>query len=220
MGLNLIKYPGQLLFGKKPDYMKAGMPYLNQIPDVGKQYYNPFIEQGAQAGEALGGQYGQMAQNPMDYLSSILGGYSESPQFKFQRDQALRGAQNSAAAGGFSGNQYDQQKQGQMANDLAGQDIYKYLESILGIQGQGMAGQERQVGRGFEASGQLSDLLAGNLGSQAGLAVENSKARHQFGLQKRMALLNGAAQAFGGGAGGGFMGTPGGGPSPNTINWR
>jgi hypothetical protein len=37
----------------------AAQPYLQQIPGVGHQNYDPYIQQGQQAGQTLQGEYGK-----------------------------------------------------------------------------------------------------------------------------------------------------------------
>lgn len=46
--------------------------YLSQIPGVGQQYFNPFIQQGRQAQDMASQRYNEMSANPMDYINQIV----------------------------------------------------------------------------------------------------------------------------------------------------
>ena len=41
--------------------------HLNQIPGMEKQYYDPFINYGKEAGNTLAPQFNQMSTNPADF---------------------------------------------------------------------------------------------------------------------------------------------------------
>jgi hypothetical protein len=87
--------------------------------------------------------------------------------------------------------------------------MQQFLSNALGIYGGGISGEQDIYGKGFNASGSLADMLAGNLGSQAGLAFQGA----QQSNQNRNSLMNALSKllATGGGAalGFGFGGLPG-----------
>ena len=94
-----------------------------------------------------------------------------------------------------------------MADKLLSEDMQQYLQNALGVYGQGLAGEQGFYNTGFQASQNLADMLAGNLGSQAGLAYQGQQQKNM----NQQALVNALMKLLGtaGGAGLGFgMGGP------------
>lgn len=174
--------------GKNP--ADAGMGYLGQIPDTTKPYYQPYIDQGQQAGGKLNSQYDQMTQNPGDFLSKISSGYKQSPGYQFKLQQALGAGQNASAAGGMLGTPQNQQQQMEIGEGIASKDYEDYINHILGIFGQGQKGQEQFQQQGFGASTGYGDLLGSNLAQQAGLATQGQAAQNQQRGQNWSNLFN------------------------------
>lgn len=152
---------------------------LQQIQQMGRETYNPYIERGFSAQDKLSGQYGKMAETPMDYLNQIISGYKPSEGYKFREKNALNAARNSAAAGGISGTYNDQLGQAEMVSGLMGEDMQQWLQNVLGIQGAGLSGFENQANRGFNASQSLANILGSVGGAQAGLAHSRQQAENQ-----------------------------------------
>lgn len=170
--------------------------YLNQIPGVGKKYYNPFIERGGRAGDMLEGEYGKMM-NPSSFMDEIMKHYSMSQGATYERDKLGKGIGATAAAGGFAGTPEHQREYGEMTDKIMSGDMQQYLSNALGIYGKGMAGEEGFFNKGYDASSSLADLLAGNLGSQAGLAFKAGSDRNA----DRSALMNAIMKALSQGGG-------------------
>ncbi len=207
---------GLIAGGKDP--VKAANPYLQQIPQHGQQAFQPFINQGQNADQILGGEYANLLQNrpdysqqgndPVGYLNQLLGQYQPSAGFGYRKNQLTKGAAADAAAGGFRGTQGDIQNQAELVNALMGGDMQQFLANVLGIQEYGQAGQERQHGaglqgfqgiadRGFNAGGSLADFLGNNLGQQAGLQFQGQNQRNA----NRQGLANAGIGAAAGGVG-------------------
>ena len=208
--------------GKKRDPMAEAKPFLDQARQTSAATYNPFIEQGGRARDMLEPQYGNMTQNPGDFISKILEQYSQSPGAKFQEDRGLQAMRNSAAAGGFSGTGYDQEQQGEFAQNLSSQDMQQWLQNVLGAQGAGMAGLEGMTDRGFNAGSNLQDIVNGILGNQAQGAFnrgEQKNADRDARIQTLGRILGATA---GGAAGAGMFGSTAqgifGGPAMNGTN--
>lgn len=184
----------------------AGMGYLNRIPaEVGK-YYQPFISSGQQAEQITNPIYGQMSQNPQDFLNSIMRGYNPSEGYRFKERELGDALRNTAAAGGFVGTPYHQQQQGELTSGLLSQDMQQFLNNILGIQGTGLQGQENRIGRGYNAATGYGNILGSNLAQQGGLAMQgaasqqaNQMARDNARTQFFGNLLGTGARMFGGG---------------------
>lgn len=182
--------------------------FLNQIPGIGKQYYEPYIQRGNEAQGRANNQYNRMAENPTDFINQIISSYKPSEGYKFREKNALNAARNSAAAGGFSGTHNDQMGQAELVNGLMGNDMQQWLQNILGAQGTGLQGLENESNRGFQSSGNLADYLGSALGQRAGLAHN----RQQQGQQNSREMMAGLGQLLG--AAGGLAGGFGGGSNP------
>lgn len=157
----------------------AAMPYLNQIPGVGHQYYDPWINQGLGAAGQSQGVYNQMTNNPNDYYNKIAAGYKQSPGYQFKLQQGLGAAGNAAAFGGMAGSPQHQQQAAGIAEGYANQDFNDYLNQVLGINKTGLQGQENAQTRGFGASGSLADLLGSNYAQQGALAFQGQAGENQ-----------------------------------------
>lgn len=192
------------LFGGGHDPAKEANKYLNQIPGTGHEYYDPFINQGREAGNTLKDQYGRML-NPTKFMDDIMKDYQMSQGATYKRDQLGRGIGNTAAAGGIAGTPEHQRQYGQMANDIMSQDMDTYLKNALGISERGLQGEEGFYNKGFEASGSLADMLSSLLGSQAGLAFQSTSQKNA----NNSALMSALMKALATGAGA-YLGGPGG----------
>lgn len=198
--------------GKNP--AKAAMPYLNQIPQVGKDAYNPFIQQGQQAAGQLSPIYSQMAGDPSGYLNQLLGAYEPSKGYQYRENKLNQQAHNTAAAGGYAGTGGDIQGRSELINALMGEDMQQFLENIFRTQGAGMQGLENSAGRGFQASGSLADFLGSNLGQQASMAYGGQASKNA----NQNALFNALLSAAGTGTGAYFGAKAAGAPLPATSS--
>lgn len=189
------------LFSRE-DPSKEANKYLDQIPGMGKQYYNPFIERGARSGDLLEGEYGKLLK-PTSFIDDIMKNYNMSAGATYQRDKLGKGIGATAAAGGFAGTPEHQQEYGEMANKIMSGDMQQYLENALGLYNRGLGGEEGFFGKGYDASKELADLIGGTLSSQAGGAFQGASQTNA----SRDAFMNALVKAFtssaGAGAGGG-----------------
>ncbi len=142
---------------------------LNQISGVGKQYYEPYIGQGQEAGNRANQEYSNMLDDPSGLINAIMQSYQPSTGYQFKEDRLKRSAANTSAAGGFAGTQYDADNQTALVNSLLSEDMQQYLQNVMGVHGQGLAGKELVAGRGYDASSSLADFLGSNMGQQAGV---------------------------------------------------
>lgn len=170
---------GTYAFDPGPNPASMAMPYLDQIPGTVKPYLDPYVQEGRTAGEALNPIYGRMSQDPTAFLNELMGKYTPSTGYKFKENEMLRAAQNSAAQGGYAGTRNAQMEQSDLVRGLLGQDMQEFLTNLLGIQGRGIAGQEQRVGRGFDASTDLANILGSNLGQKATLGFQGQAQQNQ-----------------------------------------
>lgn len=179
----------------------AANKYLEQIPQQGKQYYNPFIERGARSGNILEGEYGKLLQ-PTSFIDEIMKHYSTSPGAQYQGDKLTRGIGATAAAGGFAGTPEHQREYGETAHKIMSDDMQQYLQNALGVYGKGLSGNEHFFDTGYNASSSLADLIGGTLSSQGTLGFKAASDRNA----DRQALMNALIKALASGGGGGGMG--------------
>lgn len=139
---------------------------MGQIQQYGQQAYNPFIQQGQQAGQQLSPMYQQQATNPVGQYNDIMGQYQPSAGYQYKQDKLNQALHNTAASGGYAGTGGDQQQRGELTNALMGEDMQQFLQNILGIQGAGQKGLEGQAERGYGAAGNLADYMGAAQGQQ------------------------------------------------------
>lgn len=178
---------GGFNFMDLPNPANSAMPYLNQIPGAVGEYYKPFINEGALASGVSNPVYNRMTENPTDFIDAIMRSYSPSEGYKFKEKYLTQAARNAAAQGGFAGTPTSQLEQADLVRGLLGEDMQQYLANILGVQQQGLQGQENRIGRGFQAGLGYGDILGSNLGQQAGLAFQGQSQLNQNAIdQQRM----------------------------------
>jgi hypothetical protein len=179
-------------FGRNNPSRAAGKE-LGKIEGYGRDAYNPFIQQGQNATNQLSPQYQQMAGNPTDFYNNIMNQYKPSAGYQYQENKLNSLAKNTAAAGGYGGTPGAVSEHSELINQLLGGDMQQFLQNILGIQGQGQQGLENQVGRGFQASGNLADYLGTNSMMQAGNQFSGQRQQNEnrnTGLSSLASLIN------------------------------
>ncbi len=196
-----MSWLSQNLTGKNRNPAGVANSYLSQIPDAMKPYFQPYINQGQQAGQQLTGQYNQMTQNPGELMAGLGAGYKQSPGYQYKLQQALNAGQNASAAGGQLGTPQDQQQQMGTANDIASQDYNDYMQHILGLYGLGQQGQQGLQQQGFQASTGLGENLGNVLGTQGQYAYGGQAGQNANRSQNWSNLFN-----LGGAALGGYLG--------------
>jgi hypothetical protein len=189
------------------DPTRAAESQLAAVPGAVRPYYDPFIQHGGRAANraeifndryqnlyapspgsnpnTLPNQYEQMANNPTDFMNSLMERYNPSVGYRFKQQQMLDAMRNSASAGGFAGTPFNQQQQAETVQGLLGADMQQYLQNALGITNAGILGKEGRISgqeralqsalsneeanmnRGYNASTELSNSLANLAGTRA-----------------------------------------------------
>jgi len=144
---------GGLFAGGGRNPSDSANDYFNKIPDILKQYFDPWIQQGLHPGQTL---------------NDIGAGYKESPGFKFAMQQALQGGQHMANSGGMGGSPQSQQQGMQLASDISSQDYNNWMRNALGIR---QGGQQAGMG--------LGENLANILGAQGQYAYAGQNAQNE-----------------------------------------
>ena len=217
------------LGGKDPS--KAAQPYLQQITPMAEQRLNPYIQQGQQAAQSAQGQFRNLSENPASWINELLGHYTPSAGFDFKKDQALKAMRNSAAAGGYSGTEADQIRQGELASALSSQDMYDWLDRVMRSHETGLSGQTHFADTGYNANANLTDIAGNSLQQQGGLAYQGAaqKTKNIMDMIKLLvesgtAMATGGLSSLGKAAGGGQPAQGSMSPMQGTANmfgqWR
>ena len=178
------------------------MPYLQQIPDTISPYYQPYIDWGMGAGNLLYDYYGNLITDPEGYYNDIMLGYTESPGYQYQSEELQKQMSGDAAAGGFTGTAYDQQRQAEQIQGMLARDQQQYYNNIAGAQQRGAQGEQGMFDTGYQASTGLADALASNLAQQAGLQFGGTAYQNQLDANRRAARLGLIGNLAGAAAGG------------------
>jgi hypothetical protein len=194
--------------GKNP--ADAGMPYLNQIPGMEHQAYDPYINRGNEASNTANPIFSQMGQDPAAFLEKLIGSYQPSKSYQLRLGESQKAAGNTAAAGGMRGSLNDITNESRIADSLLGDDMQQWLQNVMGLETQGLGGLTHTADTGFNAAKGLTGDLSNVLGTQAGLAFQGQANQNQ----SRSDLLSGIMKALGGIAG---FGLPGGGTIGGNI---
>ena len=164
----------------------AAMPYLEQIPGTISPYYQPYIDTGLNAMNQYYGNASQWAtpQGASQNYNDIAAGYSTSPYAQYQTDQMEQAAAQSAAASGQAGTPAQQAAVENQANQISSRDEQAYINSILGTEMQGQQGLGKLTGMGYNASDTLAQMLAKNLGAEAGLQYAGQTGQNLHNAQQ------------------------------------
>jgi hypothetical protein len=182
----------------------ASNKYLDQIPGQVQPHYDPYINAGRDSLETLKNHYGQMTENPGEYLNNLGKGYTQSPGYAATLRQAMAGANNAAALGrgGSIGSYGHQQLSATAAGDVANKDYEQYLNHVLGLNTQGLAGEQGLENQGFEGDKDMANLRAQILAQQGQNAFGETTARNQNNGQHWSDIFSTLGRIGGGIAGG------------------
>lgn len=191
------------LFHKGRNPADAANKYLNQIPGVANQAYNPYMQAGQNMMGQQNGIYSQMMSNPSEYFNQLASGYKESPGYQSQLKAALGAGTNASAAGGMAGSLQHQDQAMGTASDMANKDFQQYMQNIMGLQQTGLQGGENTQNRGFNATQDWANMQGSNLAQQGGLAAKGADWQNQQNQQNWGNIFGGASMLmpwmFGGG---------------------
>lgn len=199
IGTGLASAAGGLasLFGnkKKSNPANAANKYLQQIPGMTLPFYADYINEGKGFMPGYDQMLSELSNDPGAFYNKIGSGYKESPGYAFKLREGLGAAGNAAAAGGMLGTPMHQEQATGVAEGIANQDFMDYLNSVLGIFGQGMQGQENAINRGFDASKGFGDIVGNTLGSSADVAFKGKAGQNASRAQGWSNLASGLASA-------------------------
>ena len=193
--------------GSRANPQQEANKYLSQIEAREKEYLDPYRQQGQAAYDQLRPQYDSMTSDPVAFLENMMKGYEPSRAYQMQRDEALKAAGNTAAAGGMRGTTGDVQDSERIASMLQGQDMQQWLQNVLGLKQAGMQGQQGFYQAGLGANSQMAGDIGNILGSQGQLAFQNAS-QQNANRNNIFSSLLGLGGSLGGAALGGMVGGP------------
>lgn len=173
----------------------AAQPYLEQIPGIVQDQLSPYSEAGGRALGRAETEYGSLLDDPAALINRLMGDYQKSPSYQYLMDQAMRGANTAAAAGGTLGTPGHQFYGAQMATDLANQGLSDYLNKALGLYQTGLGGEQDLAHMGYGAAGDIASMLSANLMNQAGLAFQGEQQKQQSDADLWGGLMKGIGAA-------------------------
>lgn len=210
---------GSFFTSNPSDY---AMPYLNNAISSMGQYYSPYLQGGQQAqgflnnymnrgdtaSNILMNQYGSLANNPTGVMNRIGSTFQPSPGYNWQLGQSLNAANRVSAAGGMAGSPAEQQQAASVAQGLANQDYYNYLNHGIGMYNTGLGGlnsmanygygsANNMYGIGANMANQLAQNLAAIQMSQANLAYSGAENQNQTMMGGMGALSSGIGSVIG-----------------------
>lgn len=157
----------------------AAQGYYNKIPNTIAPYFSPFINQGQKSNTDVNKIYQDLITNPGSLMTRLSQGFKTSPGYNFALNQGENAINNAAAAGGMLGTPEQQLNAGNFAGNAANSEYNNYINRILQMFGQGVAGEQGNVTRGYDASRQMGEDLAATLMNQGNIAEQGVNAQNQ-----------------------------------------
>ena len=194
------------LFGGGDSPYGAAKPYLDQVPGIGHDTYDDYINKGKTAGGISQDMYDELTKDPTGFINRLMEGYKPSEGYQFSKNELTNEMSNTAAAGGVAGTPLDQMNQAKGVQGLLSKDQQQYLENILGAFNTGLKGEADTATRGFDASKGLGDVLTGNANQNANLGFQDAQQKNA----NRTAMIQMIAKALGAAGGFAFGGPAGG----------
>jgi hypothetical protein len=118
------------------------MEYINQIPPMLRENYNPYLQAG---------------RNPADTLHGWMSQYNESPYMAQRNERAMNAAQASAAAAGMAGTPSDQLNQANLSASLSDEGMNHFLDRIQRLHEGGLGATQAYTGDMGNVMGEQGD---------------------------------------------------------------
>lgn len=207
------------LFSRGGNPAGAAAPWLNQIPGQLHENFDPYIQRGNDQYAGLNSKYGAMSNDPAGFLEQIMQQYKPSRGYQMRRNEGLEAAGNTAAAGGMRGSFGDMKNQYRLADAFMGDDMQQWLQNVMGIQNQGMGGQQNFYNQGYDANKSMAGDMSNYMNTQATNAFQGQAQSNKARQDLIQGILGGAGMGLGAyGAMGGFGGGSGSGFGKQIMN--
>lgn len=135
--------------------------------------------------------------DPAAWMKNIMGGYSQSPSAQLQQEAAIRSANQAGAASGMLGSGAEQSQIARQAQGISQEDQQRYLQNIMGVQGQflgGLGGISQMGEQGI--MGQMQQQM-----QQQQLQERQREFDEQMRQQGKQSMWGNIAEGLGAGAG-------------------
>lgn len=170
-------------------------------------------------------QYGQINQSPVDYYNQIMGGYNESPQAKYEQDQAMRAANAGGSASGMIGSGAYQKAIQQNAADISARDQQRFFQNVGGANQMqmGYMGDLRNQQNSYNNMQQyLTNLGYGGASAMGQNSINRGLANAKYdqsAMDSITGLIGMGGQNYMNNSMYNNTGGPGGGAAANQIPW-
>lgn len=154
--------------------------YLAQMEPMLHRYYDPYIDMGKTAMGTLDEQYAMLLNDPAALQAMLGSGYTQSPGYQYNLNQAMNAGNMAASAGGMLGTPAHNEQMMGTASGLASQDYWKYYGNNQNLFNQGLAGTQGMFNTGFDATNAMAGGLGSMYGNQANLAYGNMQSQNQM----------------------------------------
>ena len=182
-------------------YAHGGINNYNEIEDYAKNWGNNLNHYG-NPGDWM---YNQINKSPMDYYNSIMGGYSESPEAKYEQEQAYNASTRGASASGMLGSGAQLKGLQQNANDISQRDRQQYYNNVMGANQAQMGYLNNLQDQQAQYRNMMQYLTSLGYGANSGMgqnSINQGIARGETGRQTVGDIMS----LFGFGSGGGLFG--------------
>lgn len=152
---------------------REAIGYIKTVPGILTEHYGPYEQAGKRSLSSLEDEYQKMLSSPQDILSSLGSKYQSSPGYQFRRDEALRGIDRAAAAGGTLGSPLHGRLAAETATNVASNDYYPYLENALRLYSSGLGGMGGLSQLGYNAASNIGDNISNSTLSLANLGYSH-----------------------------------------------
>ena len=180
--------------GKNP--ATEGSKELDPIPGMADKNYGPYNAGGQAALDELMKRYGTDATEVYKHLGE---GYTQSPGYKYEMEQAMNAANGASAAGGTLGTPYNQRVAQEGAQGVASKDYQNYINSVTGIYDKQNAGYGDIMHTGASSADSLAKMMADYYGAKGNYKSNETGINNQNNNADWNNLIQGIMQMFGGG---------------------
>lgn len=158
------------------------------IEEQALKYYEPYMQAGATALPTVMDEYAMLINDPGSFWASLGSGFTESPGYQYQYNEAMNASNQAAAAGGMAGTQSHQQYSSAVASDLAAQGYTNYMDDMMMLYKMGLVGMEDLNKMGYDANVAMATSM-GNLSTSMAKMAYGAAAMKNRATMAAMAAL-------------------------------
>jgi hypothetical protein len=175
------------------DQLGQLQPLLEKYRQMATGGLSPFQKAGVGALGQFQQSLGGMA-DPEAYINKIMSGYHESPEAQQLQQQAMKASTQGASASGMLGSGELEKALQQHAEQITGADQHQYLQNVLGVGREHLAGLSQLLGLGAQTGAQMGQFDIGTGQDIASVLARQAQAQ----AQAKQAQTGGIAGLLGG----------------------